>query len=583
MIYRKLMSVLTVLSLILAFSSCSAVRGDDLSTPLTEAAAVNMHGEETIIGAAPSVSAGEGDIIVLYTNDVHCGINDGLGYSGVAALKKDMLQKTPFVTLVDVGDHLQGDTIGVVSRGAYIVQLMNKAGYDLAALGNHEFDYGLKALNSDMMAAKYRYLCCNVRYTGTGNDPFFGMKPYEIIEYGNRKAAFIGVDTPETVTSTNPVNLKENGEIVVSFSADTPEQFYAAVQANINECRAAGADYVILLAHMGTEPPFEAYGSTALIANTEGVDVILDAHSHSFLCEDYITDRNGKKVLRSSTGTKLQSVGKLLISAQGNISTSLIVSYPDRDEEVQLFIDKIEAEYEAETAIPVGKTDYDLMISDAEGIRMVRSRETNMGDLIADSCREVLGAQIGWVNGGGIRDSIVKGDITMGDILKVSPFGTEMSLISAKGQHILDGLEMASMKTLNSYRNGNGGPSGESGSFAQVSGLKYTVDTSVPSSVVLDGQGAFVEVSGDRRVKDVYVENFDGTWEELDTDKYYSVAISKFISKEGGDGLNMFIEDEILLDGCDQDYNVFMRYITENLGGVIPEKYKSPQGRITVK
>ena len=580
--------MLLALAIITVFSACSAVTGDDgLSTPLTEAfKAETMPSGEAEIGVSPVEEEEEnrtGDIIILYTNDVHCGINDGIGYSGLSAIKKAMLEKTKYVTLVDVGDHLQGDKVGVVSKGAYIIQIMNRVGYDFAVLGNHEFDYGLSALHSNMMAAEFRYLDCNVEYTGAGNDPFFGMEPYAIAEYGDRKVAFIGVETPETLTTTSPANLRENDETAVYFSAGSAREFYDRVQQNIDDCKAAGADYIILLAHVGITPVNDEFSSAALIANTEGVDVILDAHSHSFICSDYLTDKNGDKVILSSTGTRFRSVGELLITAEGNITTSLITSFPERDQEVQSFIDSIEEAYEAETGMPVGSTDFDLRITDDKGIRTVRSRETNLGDLCADAYREILGAQIGWVNGGSVRDSIPAGEITFGDILRVVPFGTELSLVSAKGQHILDALEMASMKTEGKYKNSDGTSAGESGAFAQVSGLKYTIDTSLKSSVVLDTSGNFTEVSGKRRVSDVFIEVSPDTWEELDPERYYTVAVSKFISQDGGDGMTMFLTDEILLNACDLDYNVVMRYITEDLKGVIPEKYAESSGRITVK
>lgn len=583
---RKFAALITVLVIAFLLSSCSVVKEeDDLSTPLTEAFVTEQSMPEgsADIGAAPMEEETVGDIIILYTNDVHCGINNGLGYSGVAAIKKEMMKKTPYVTLVDVGDHLQGDTIGAFSKGSYIVQIMNKVGYDIAVLGNHEFDYGLRSINSCMMAAQYQYVDCNVEYTGSGNNPFFGMKPYEIVEYGSRKVAFIGIGTPETMTTTNPVNLQENDEIVVDFSSNTPIEFYDRIQQSIDDCRAAGADYVVLLAHIGVEPVKEEFGSDALIANIEGADVILDAHSHSFLCEEYLTDKNGNEVIRSSTGTKLQSVGQLLISADGNISTSLITAFPEKDDEVQAFIDKIMVEYQAETEIPVGTSEFDLRISDDADVRMVRTRETNLGDLCADAYRTILGAQIGWTNGGGVRDNIDAGEITYGDILRVSPFGTELSLINAKGQHILDALEMASMKTEKEYKTTDGKAIGETGSFAQVSGLKYTINTKIESTVVLNNDGSFSEVAGERRVKDVYIENPDGSFEEIDPDKYYTMAISQFISKYGGDGMNMFQDDDIILDACDQDYNVVMKYITENLGGNIPEQYEMPAGRITIE
>ena len=109
------------------------------------------------------------DIVVLYTNDVHCAVDDDIGYAGLVAYRKECERDTPYVALVDCGDALQGDTIGTVSRGEYPAELMERAGYDFAVLGNHEFNYGLDQLDRLMELSGAQYLGCNIRYTGGGD------------------------------------------------------------------------------------------------------------------------------------------------------------------------------------------------------------------------------------------------------------------------------------------------------------------------------------------------------------------------------------------------------------------------------
>ena len=107
------------------------------------------------------------DIIILFTNDVHCGIEENIGYAGLVQYKKWVEEKTPYVTLVDCGDAIQGDTIGTVSKGEYLVELMNEAGYDLAVLGNHEFDYGMEQLSYLIDQSNAQYLGCNIENHGS--------------------------------------------------------------------------------------------------------------------------------------------------------------------------------------------------------------------------------------------------------------------------------------------------------------------------------------------------------------------------------------------------------------------------------
>ena len=290
-----------------------------------------------------------GDIVVLFTNDIHCGVDDNIGYAGLAAYKKSVEKRTPYVTLVDCGDHLQGTYLGLVSGGEIITDIMNAVGYDLAIFGNHEFDFGLDRLQAITEKSNARYLCCNLVYTGSGKSALTNYKPYEIVSYGKTKVAYIGVSTPVTLKTSTPIYFMKDGEYIYSFfGGNDGRDFYDVVQKNIDECRAAGADYVVLLTHLGTENDVRPYSSTELIENTRGADVVLDAHSHYEIPCDVIRNADGKDVLVSQTGTKLAKIGQLVITDDGFISVGYIDNYPEKDAEIAAFTASAEEKYGAE-------------------------------------------------------------------------------------------------------------------------------------------------------------------------------------------------------------------------------------------
>ncbi|MCH3906784.1 MAG: bifunctional metallophosphatase/5'-nucleotidase [Sphaerochaeta sp.] len=520
------------------------------------------------------------DLVVLYTNDVHCGVSEDLGYEGLVAVKNAELQKTPYVVLVDAGDAIQGEEMGSVSKGEYPVEIMNKAGYAFGAIGNHEFDYGMDRLSQLIDMADIQYLACNIAYTGTKPNPLAKVKPYAIETYGDKKVAFIGVSTPESIAKSTPTYFQEDGKFVFNFSGADPEQFYAVVQKNVDEVRSQGVDYVILLAHLGIDESSAPFRSIDLIQHTSGIDVVLDGHSHSVIPCDVYKNKDGGNVLLSSTGTKLNNIGKLVITSGGDITTSLIGEYPDKDPEMAAFVKEIKGKYEAALSQVIGFTDVDLNIAGANGLRLVRNRETNLGDLCADAYRKVANADIAFVNGGGIRAKISAGDITYGSLIKVHPYGNTLTMVEAKGSEILDALELGSRATQIKAEDGEKSL-GEVGGFLQVSGLKYTIDTSVPSSVKLDGNGMFVGVEGARRVKDVMVLNGDA-WEPIDPEKTYKLASHNYLIKDAGDGYTMFKDNKLLINEGMLDYQVLITYVVDSLGGKVGDAYKDPQGRITV-
>ena len=530
---------------------------------------------------APTTSVKD-DIVILYTNDVHCAIDQSIGYAGLAAYKKAVLKQTPYVTLVDCGDAIQGDVIGAISDGKYIVDIMNYVGYDYAILGNHEFDYGMEQIKNLMEYSTATYLGCNLTYSGSGENMLAGLKPYEIKSYGDTEVAFIGVSTPETQTSSTPSYFMENGEFVYDFSDwGDGGAFYAKIQGYVDECRSAGADYVVVLSHLGDMEESAPYNSVELIHRTTGVDVVLDGHAHNVIPSRVELNLEGKNVLLSSTGTKLSNIGQLVISKDGYISTGLISGNLPKDEEATLFIDGVKATYEAQVNQIFATSDVALSCYNQEGIRLVRTRETAIGNLCADAYRSLAGADIGFVNGGGIRADLPVGNLTYGNVIAVHPFGNMLCMVEATGQEILDALEVGSHKT-DSKISENGYAVGEYGGFLHVSGLRYTINTSIPSGVRFDDNGLFASIDGPRRVCNVQVLSADGTYVDIDPAATYKVASHNYLLKSSGDGITQFSDNKLLIDESMSDYQVLMSYISDYMEGYLGI-YDGPEGRITVQ
>ena len=543
---KKLLALTLVLMLLLAGCGSAAPAEAPAPTPAEETAYLGL----------------DNDIVILYTNDVHCGVDDNLGYAGLATVKNALEAQGKHVVLVDNGDAVQGDTIGTLSNGEYIIDIMNEVGYDVATPGNHEFDYGMDQFFALTEQANFPYVSANF----VDNDGNTVLDPYVIKDVAGVKIAFVGISTPKTITTSTPKYFQDdNGNYIYAFQQDeTGEKLYAAVQAAVDAARAEGAQFVIAMAHLGIEEDCSPWTSSEVIVNTTGIDAVLDGHSHSMIECEKVKNKDGAEVLLSSTETKLAYIGCLTIKDDGSMSTTLISDNGMKD-----FIGGIQEEFEELVNTVVASTDVDLIIKDpASGERIVRVSETNLGDLCADAYRAMSGADVAIVNGGGVRADIPAGDITYGQIIAVHPFGNEMCVVECTGQEILDALELGCSKLP-----------AESGGFLHVSGMTYTIDLNVESTVKLDENGMFVSVEGERRVKDVTVGG-----EPLDPEKTYTLASHNYKLKDCGDGYSMFADNVFLQDSVMIDNQVLINYIVDVLGGTVGEEYADPygQGRITI-
>ena len=531
-----------------------------------------------VLGRFRSFLDGRG-IMILYTGDVHCGIDENFGYAGLWEIKNALTAQGYDVLLADVGDSIQGEPVSTLTKGAAVTELMNALGYDAAIPGNHEFDYGMDVFLSLAENTDFPYVSCNFVHSGE-----IVFEPYVICGAGGKKIAFVGVTTPQPLTSSTPAYFRdENGEFVYGFlQDDTGEGVYRAVQEAADAARADGADYVIVLAHLGNEAVCAPWTYADVISHTTGIDALLDGHSHD---TDQVVMKNaaGAPVPRSASGTKTAAIGWCSISSDGTVETGLYSWNREGDAREVLGLDNPMAGAVAEVTEAlnetIGKvvahTDVTLTITDPEAvdeagkpIRIVRRMETNLGDLIADAFRDQSGADIGLENGGSIRTSIAAGGITMGDILSVQPFGNAMCMIEATGQQILDALEWGARSVP-----------GETGAFLQVSGLSYEIHSYIPSPCVADENGMFAGMEGERRVKNVLVGG-----EPIDPEKTYTLASHDYMLLAQGDGFTMFDGAPLLLDCVKLDNQLLIDFIVDTLGGVIGEEYADPygQGRIGI-
>nr|MBO6295606.1 bifunctional metallophosphatase/5'-nucleotidase [Schwartzia sp. (in: firmicutes)] len=517
-----------------------------------------------------SAIAWAADVVILHTNDIHCGVEDNVGVARLSQYKKDLKKQGLAVLLVDAGDAVQGAPIGKLSKGESIVNIMNAIGYDFLIPGNHEFDYGMEQFFKLNSLQKTKYFSCNFTDLRTGN---LCLSPYKVVSAGGHKIAFVGVTTPETLATSTPKYFQdENGKFIYGFSEDNSgAKIYAAIQKAVDAAKAEGAEYVIVVGHLGVNGSIPKWSSITIAENTRGVTAIIDGHSHEQFDTLMAKNKDGKDVLITQTGTKMQTVGKLVIHDDGTMTSTLEKedTLPNPDPKILKVIEKENKKFEPILKQTVGEALVDLCERDpATGERRVRSQETNMGDFVADAFRAVLNTDIALVNGGSLRNKISKGVFTYQDILTAFPFGNMSSAVEVTGQTILDALELSAMNLPD-----------ENGGFLQVSGMSYTIDATIPSTVELDAHGSFVAVRGDRRIKDVMIGG-----KPLDPEKIYTVGGTTYVLKDGGNGMVMFKGAKLIDDGTLTDADMIMEYVQNHMNAKIGEEYANwqGQGRITI-
>ena len=548
---HKLLALLLSLAMVFALGVTAAAE-DVTATPVPISAP-----EE-----APEATAAPGEIVILYTNDVHTYINKTLGYPSIAALKKELAAEGKSVLLVDAGDHVQGTAYGSMDQGETIIKLMNAAGYDLATLGNHEFDYGMDGCMQLIQWASFPYVSCNFCHEKNGVAGENVLDAYKVFELGGKKVAVIGITTPESFTKSTPAYFQNaKGDYIYGIAGGQDgSALYAAVQKAI-DAASKEADVIIALGHLGDDPASDPWNSEDLIANTTGLDAFIDGHSHSTVPMKEVADKAGETVILTQTGEYFGAIGQMTITDEG-IQAQLITEYAGIDEDVKAIQDAWLAEIEAKLGQTIGKSEVVFDNYDAEGNRLVRKQETNTGAFAADALYYLfdnmgLDVDVAVMNGGGIRNkTIPAGDITYKTCKEIHTFGNVACLQTVTGQQLLDALEWGAREVT-------AGEGKENGGFLHVSGMTYEIDASVASTVQKDEKGVWAGgPTGEYKVKNVKIYNKDtGAYEPLDVTAQYNLAGYNYTLRDLGDGYAMFKGAVNVLDYVMEDYLVLANYV----------------------
>ena len=510
-----------------------------------------------------------GKTVILHSNDVHGALD---GYAYMAQVKARFEASGADVILADAGDFCQGTVYVSTTKGASAITMMNEVGYDVATLGNHEFDYGDARLIKNLERAQFKVICADVYRNSTGETLF---DPSVLIETENGlKLGFFGLETPETATKVNPSMTKE-----VSFA--TFDDFYASAQLAVDGLKAQGADLIFGLVHLGVddESAENGYRSIDLYDKVSGIDFLIDGHSHTIMT----AGKNGEPI--QSTGTGFQYIGVIIIDNETKkIEDHFLMETAGLQQDTlvsaaaQAIISTVDA--------GLGKVFAESKVFlNGEREPGNRTEETNMGNLITEAMVWCAGRDgilemlypglpvVGITNGGGIRASVNAGEVTMKDINTVLPFGSTVAVVCVTGRELLEVLEASTYCTPQAV-----------GGFPQTCGIEWTLDTTVDydqGDVYLlgDKESSYYAPASIRRVA---IQTVNG--KPFDEDNLYVVVTNDFCAA-GGDTYNVF--NRAYSQGLGFDTGILMDlavvdYITEVLGGVIGEDYAEPSAEVRI-
>lgn len=488
----------------------------------------------TALAAGPPADGADlsGQVVILHTNDVHGHVDDNMGYAAVAALKSDFEQAGAEVLLLDAGDTFHGMPYATLNKGADVVALLNQTGYEATVPGNHDFNYGTARLEELAAQLDFPVLAANVVEESTGELLF---APSMVVEKGGASFGIFGLATPETAYKTNPTNVE-------GILFQNPEEAAAEQVAALRE---EGVDYIVALTHLGVDASSE-FTADKLAAAVEGIDVIIDGHSHTEMAggkplDDSIQLAEHGDTLIASTGCYIQNIG--VITLQDGVFEAALVNgedYTERDAALEETVEAELAEQQAVLSEVVGSTPY-LLQGERE---YVRRSETNMGNFTTDAFLWASGADVAMINGGTIRASIPAGDITKEDLITVYPFGNYLLTKEITGAVLKSALEHG----VSSYPE-------LAATFPHPGGMTYTLNAAAqPGS----------------RIEDLKIGG-----EPMEEDKTYIIAFDDFLAA-GGDDYTMLADlpEVSYFGGTDE---ILAEYLKTD-----PPIHEEAEGRITV-
>ena len=507
-----------------------------------------------------------GKTVIIHSNDVHGAID---GYAYMAKCAQYVRDLGGEVILADAGDFSQGAPYVSLSQGHTAIEMMNAVGYDIATLGNHEFDFGYDKLMENLKDANFPVISANVYKDGK-----LILPATAILERGGLKIGFFGMETPETATKVNP-------SLISGISFSPFEQLYEAAQSAVDSLKAEGVDLIIGLWHLGIddESASNGYRSSDVYDKVEGIDFVIDAHSHTVMTED------GDNNPIQSTGTRFATIGAVIIdNATGKIVDHYLLptQYLKKDDDVDATAQEIISAVDEEYGAPFATTE---VLLNGERDPGNRTMETNLGDLISDAMvwsvtreggleQDEVAGVVGITNGGGIRASIEIGEVSMKDVNTVLPFGNTVAVVYVKGSELLEALEASTFCTPSAI-----------GGYPQTSGIEWTLDTTVEydqGELYHNADGSDTSYYAPASIKRVTITAVNG--EAFDPDATYAVVTNNFCAA-GGDTYNAFMR--AFQDGAGFDTGIPMdeavtNYVTDVLDGKITaEAYGEPRGSET--
>lgn len=477
-----------------------------------------------LLAFSGQVLAAEGtEIVICHTNDIHArmleGTYDGMGMAKISAKVDSVRSEKENVLFVDAGDIFHGQTFATLSTGATVARAMNAAGYNLMVPGNHDFDYGYERLLELEKMLNFPVISANVVYEDTGERVF---RPYIIKNMSGVRVAVFGLSTPETEYKTHPKNVEGIEFLDPSESA---REMVGELQGR--------ADVIVALVHLGVDKSSH-YTSSKVAEEVDGIDLFIDGHSHTFLPEGM--EAGGSLIV--SAGEYGKNLGMVTIEKNSCPMCPLAITpaYYTKEESaegpenpnVTAVIEYLLAENEKITSQLIYAGNEITLVGERE---LVRTGETNLGNLITDAVLEETGADAVLTNGGGIRASIEPGDITLGDVITVLPFGNYVVVKELTGAQLLEAVEHG----VSEYPEA-------AGHFPHVAGMSILFDAMQPAG---------------ERVVSITIGG-----EEIDPGMKYTLATNDFLAA-GGDLYTMFMDAPTVAEFGSLD-EIFAAYLKVN-------------------
>ena len=517
---------------------------------------------------AASNDLGSDKITLYHTNDIHGKVESKYDSNGNLVqigfdILKTIKNSTQNSLLLDSGDITQGSILASYSKGSDIIDLMGEVGYDVMGLGNHDFDYGAEQVLKNAEKAKFPVISANT-YLKESNAPLlkdinFGNGCNVIKEVAGKRIGIFSLLTPETAYRSKPENTK-----LCEFK-DVIEIAKQQVEILKNE----NVDLIVCLSHIGVDDSSEIT-SVDVAQQINGIDVILDGHSHSVMNEKV----NDTLIQQIGTGSK--NVGKLEIEmVNGKIdinydilSAKKIGEVYKADQEITDLYNKLSEDKRPLLERVIGRTDSKLYGGSYEGKSISRMAETNLGLLVADAmlweANKLLSGNdeaknldlVVLQNGGGVRSTIDGGFITIDDVESIDTNGNSLSVKKVTPKDLYSILENGVSK-LNPPKSQGDSLTGPDGRFPQVAGMRVEYDITKEPYVPGSSEG--------ERVTKIVLLNADGSdgkvLDRLDTNTQIGFVSNDF-ENSAGDGYLMLKDHPVLAEG-DVITNIIAAYINK--------------------